>query len=588
MKLSDYVFSFIQTKGIDTVFYLPGGGCMHLVDSLGTSGLNPVTLLHEQAVAVACESYANTTGTPGAALVTTGPGGTNAVTGVLAAYLDSSPCFVISGQVKTADLKSRYGVRALGSQEADIVSIISSITKYAVMVTDKNSIRYHLEYAWHMMTSGRKGPVWLDIPLDIQAADIEPDSLAGFAPLENAVQPIDISPIISALNTAEHPLLIAGNGLASCKASFHELVDTLQIPVVPTWKAMDYIPNAHPLYAGRIGGMGDRPGNLAMQNADLLFCLGSRLDFSMTGYDRSEWAPKARKIVVDIDPTEIAKLEGASHVTPVIADAADVINALLTRQNELSLRDYTVWKSKIREWQGKYPVNTLEKYRSSDGGGLTTYAFVDTLCKYLGEGAYIAPCSAGTTAEIFFQAFTVKQGQTIRSNHGLGAMGFEIPNAIGMCMASGGKPVVCIAGDGGMQLNIQELAVISGRSLPIKIFVIDNQGYASIRNMQNNHFNGRHTGCDRTSGLYLPDISGLAAAYNIPYLRIETPEQLEEFVKTALAAPGAMLCEIVVKGDCLVTPRTATRVMPDGTMRSSPLENQFPFLSEDEMENNMV
>jgi acetolactate synthase-1/2/3 large subunit len=586
LKLSDYIWSFIKSKGIDAVFYLPGGGCMHLVDSLGTSGINPVALLHEQAVAVACESYANTTGIPGAALVTTGPGGTNSVTGVLAAYLDSSPCFMISGQVKTADLKSRYGVRSLGSQEADIVSIVASITKYAVMVTDKNSIRYHLEYAWHMMTSGRKGPVWLDIPLDIQAADIEPDSLSGYTLNEKSTQTIDVSPIISALNTVERPLLIAGNGLASCKAAFFELTKTLQIPVIPSWKAMDYIPNTHPLYAGRIGGMGDRPGNLAMQNADLLLCLGSRLDFSMTGFDRTEWAPKASKIVVDIDPSEIAKLEGASNVTPVIANAEDVINALLTRRKEITPHDYAIWKNKIHEWQEKYPVNTREKYTTSDGD-LTTYAFVDTLCSYLDEGAYIAPCSSGTTAEIFFQAFTVKPGQTIRSNHGLGSMGFEIPNAIGMCIANGCKPVICIAGDGGMQLNIQELAVIRGRNLPIKIFVINNQGYASIRNMQNNHFNGRHTGCDESSGLYLPDISGLAAAYNIKYLRAGTLEQLDESVKTALSVSCAVLCEIIVNGKCLVTPRTATRVMPDGSMRSSPLENQFPFLSDEEMERNI-
>jgi len=586
MKLSEYVFDFLNKKGVNTVFFLPGGGCMHLLDSLGVSGLKAVSLLHEQAVAVACEAYANTSGAPGAALVTTGPGGTNAVTGVLAAYLDSTPCFVISGQVKTADLKSRYGVRALGSQEADIVSIVNSITKYAVMVTDVNTIRYHLEYAWHTMTNGRKGPVWIDIPLDIQAAQIEPDALKGFSP-DDKPQAVDVSPVINALNTSRRPLLIAGNGLALCKTAFYELIETLQIPVVPSWKTIDYIPNAHPLYAGRIGGMGDRHGNLAMQNADLLLCMGSRLDFSMTGYDLAEWSPGSEKIIIDIDPTEIAKLKSASHVTPIIADARTVIDTLLARRNELRQHDYSAWKDKIREWQKKYPVNTREKYTTPDGG-ITTYAFVDTLCRYLPEEAFVAPCSSGTTAEIFFQAFTVKSGQTIRSNHGLGAMGFEIPNAIGMCIANGGKPVACIAGDGGMQLNVQELAVIKGRDLPIKLFVINNQGYASIRNMQNNHFAGRHTGCDKNSGLHLPSIRGLAEAYGLPYYHAETLEQLDEAVKTALSAPEAVLCEIAVAGDCLVTPRTATRVMPDGSMRSSPLENQFPFLSDEEAKTNML
>jgi len=559
---------------------------MHLVDSLSVSGLNAVSLLHEQAVAVACEAFANTTGTPGVALVTTGPGGTNAITGVLAAYLDSSPCFIISGQVKTADLKSRYGVRALGSQEADIVSIVDSITKYAVMVTDVNTIRYHLEYAWHMMTSGRKGPVWIDIPLDIQASQIKPDALKGFTPDDIPIT-VDVSPIINALNKSKRPLLIAGNGLASCKSAFHELMEILQIPVAPSWKIIDYIPNAHPLYTGRVGGMGDRHGNLAMQNADLLLCMGSRLDFSMTGYDLAEWSPRSEKIIMDIDPTEIAKLKSASRVTPIIADANAVINALLARRNELCKHDYSAWKAKIREWQEKYSVNTRDKYTTPDGG-ITTYAFVDTLCRYLPEGAFVAPCSSGTTAEIFFQAFTVKSGQTIRSNHGLGAMGFEIPNAIGMCIANGGKPVACIAGDGGMQLNIQELAVIKGRELPIKLFVINNYGYASIRNMQNNHFAGRHTGCDKNSGLHLPSMRGLAEAYGIQYFYARTLEQLDDAVKTALSVSGAVLCEIIVKGDCLVTPRTATRIMPDGSMRSSPLENQFPFLPDNEAVTNML
>ena len=582
MKLSDYVFKYLTEKGISTVFYLPGGGCMHLLDSLGSnSSINAVSLLHEQAVAVACEAYANTTGTPGAALVTTGPGGTNTVTGVLAAYLDSVPCFFISGQVKTTDLKSRFGVRSHGSQEADIISIVSSITKYSVMVTDKNKIRYHLECAWHEMTTGRRGPVWIDIPLDIQGAQIEPDSLEGFTP-DNMENPsIDVTKIITALNKAKRPVIIAGNGLAGCKNKFFELIDFLQIPVIPTWKVIDYIPNAHPLYAGRVGGMGDRYGNLSMQNADLLLCLGSRLDFSITGFDRSEWAVKAEKIIVDIDKNEISKLEGANNITPIITDVENVIDGLLSNKNKINLPDISAWKNKINELKTKYPLQAT-------GKKLSTYHFINELCRQLPEGAYIAPCSAGTTAEIFFQAFNVKPGQVIRSNHGLGTMGFEIPNAIGMCVASGLKDVICIAGDGGMQLNIQELAVISGRNLPIKIFAINNKGYASIRNMQNNHFNGQYIGCDKESGLFLPELKGMSAAYYIPYILIESLDSLKSAVKNALETKGPILCEVVVDPECLVSPRTATKVMPDGSMKSSPLENQFPFLPEEEVQKNVV
>jgi acetolactate synthase-1/2/3 large subunit len=580
MKLSDYVFDFLNKKGIKTVFYLPGGGCMHLLDSLGAdNNINAVSLLHEQAVAIACEAYANTTGTPGAALVTTGPGSTNTVTGVLAAYLDSSPCFFLSGQVKTTDLKSRFGVRSHGSQEADIVSIVSSITKYAVIVTDKNSIRYHLERAWYEMTFGRKGPVWIDVPLDVQGAQIEPDKLEGFVP-ESKTCSVDVTSIINALNKAKRPVIIAGNGLAACRKRFFEFVELLKIPVIPTWKAMDYIPNSHPFYAGRVGGMGDRHGNLAMQNSDLILSFGSRLDFSITGFDRKEWAVKADKIVVDIDATEIAKLEGASSIIPLIADVSDVLDSLLARKDEISLGDISGWKNKINEWKIKYPLTVNDDK-------LTTYHFVNELCKLLPEGAHIAPCSSGTTAEIFFQAFNVKPNQVIRSNHGLGSMGFEIPNAIGMCVASGLKDVVCIAGDGGMQLNIQELAVIRNRNLPIKIFVVNNNGYASIRNMQNNHFSGRHVGCDSSSGLFLPDFRGLAAAYGLSYFNAKDIKMLREIVKSALQTPGPVICEVVVDPECLLSLRTATKVMPDGTMRSSPLENQFPFLSDEEARGNL-
>jgi len=587
MKLSDYVFEFLASKGVNTVFYLPGGGCMHLVNSMGNSNaVNPVSLLHEQAVAVACEAYANTSGTPGVALVTTGPGGTNTVTGVLAAYLDSAPCFFMSGQVKTLDLKSRYGVRAHGSQEADIVSIVSTITKYAVMVTDKNTIRYHLERAWHEMTSGRKGPVWLDIPLDIQGADIDPSTLEGFTPDVTGVA-VDVSSIINSLNQAKRPVIIAGNGLAGCKDGFYELIERLQIPVIPTWKAMDYVSNNHPLYAGRVGGMGDRHGNFTMQSADVILSLGCRLDFSITGFDRSEWAENAEKIVVEIDPAEIAKLEGAGHITPVIADVKDVVQALLAHQDKISLQDISPWISKIGQWKAKYPLMTKDKYTTT-AGKLTTYALVDTLCKYLPEGAHVAPCSAGTTAEIFFQAFTVKPGQVIRSSHGLGSMGFEIPNAIGMCVAAGGKDVVCVAADGGMQLNIQELAVISGHKLPVKLFVVNNSGYASIRNMQNNHFNGNFVGCDSGSGLFLPDMQGIAKAYGIAYLSADTVDGLDGAVKASLEMDGPVLCEVVVDTECFVSPRTATRVLEDGSMRSSRLEDMAPFLGGDELMSSVI
>lgn len=586
MKLSDYVLDFLKQKGVDTMFYLPGGGCMHLLNSATSDNdIQSVEMLHEQALAIATLSYSDTTCKTGVALVTTGPGATNTITGVLAAYVDSAPCFFLSGQVKTADLKSRFGVRAHGSQEADIVSMVASITKYAVMVTDKNSIRYHLERAWYMAHEGRKGPVWIDVPLDIQGAQIDKTTLKGFVPPVEHNE-VNVSGIIALLNEAKRPVIIAGNGMASCRDEFEKLKKTLSIPVIPSWKAMDYVANDDPLYAGRVGGMGDRHGNLTMQNADLIISLGCRLDFSMTGFDRTKWAPKAKKIVVDIDKAELMKLQTDIEL-PIIANVVDIIRELLKQSDKIALNDLSMWHAKIAEWKEKYPIITTEKY-TTDNGKLTTYGFIDTLCNLLPEDAFVAPCSAGTTAEIFFQAFTVKKGQTIRSNHGIGSMGFEIPNAIGMCIANGNRPTICVAGDGGMQLNIQELAGIAGRNLPIKLFVINNQGYASIRNMQNNHFAGHYAGCDESSGLFLPEVKRLANAYCIPYFRTDSLDNLKSSVYAALCESGPSICEVFVDVECIVTPRTATQVQPDGSMRSSLLENQFPFLSEEEVQGNML
>jgi acetolactate synthase-1/2/3 large subunit len=573
MKLSDYIFNYLEKYGIKNVFTLAGGGCMHLLDSLGKSEkIQYIPLLHEQAVAIATESYAQTTGELGVALVTTGPGATNTVTGVLAAYLDSVPCLFISGQVKTADLKSNFGVRSHGSQEADIVEIVKSITKYAAMITDKNSVAYHLEKAIHLATTGRKGPVWLDIPLDIQGAEIDENSLEKFEKPETADVDFDVNIIVGKINKAKRPILILGNGVRSYSEKVYKLIEKLSIPVILSWKAMDLLPEDYPLYAGRVGGMGDRAGNLAMQNSDLLISLGSRLDFSMTGFDRKNWAVNAEKIIVDIDKTEIDKL-GITVECPIVADVETVIDKLLLCNFE---NNFSNWLDKINIWKEKFPIFDNEKCYPN--GKITTYGFMEVLCKNLKENAFVAPCSAGTTAEIFFQSFKVKKAQTIRSNHGLGSMGFELPNAIGMCIASRKKDVVCVGGDGGIQLNIQELAVVSGMKLPVKIFIISNNGYASIRNMQNNHFKGHYVGCDENSGLYLPKFENLANCYNLKYFKANSVDNVENTVKSALECPKPCICEVEVVGDCVVSPRTATMVMADGSMKSSPLENQFPFL----------
>lgn len=587
MKLADYIFGFLEEQEVEAMFYVPGGGCMHLLDALARSKkIKGISLLHEQGVAIATESYSFSKGKIGVALVTTGPGGTNTVTGVLSAYLDSIPCIFLSGQVKTSDLKSSYGVRSHGSQEADMVSIMKHITKYAAMVTDKNKIRYHMEKALYEATHGRKGPVWLDIPLDIQGSDIEVDELIGFyGPVEaEGSYTKEARQIIDLLKEAKRPVIIAGNGVREREEEFKRLIEKLGVPVIPTWKAADIIPNGHPLYIGRCGTLGERAANFAMQKADLLISFGSRLDFSITGFDRSGWAVNSKKVIIDLDGAELYKLQTKIDL-PIAGDAGKVIEALNKEVEGQDPPAYDKWLLKIAEWKETYSI--WKEKRVSNANLISTYDFMKELCKQLTEDAVLVPASAGTVAEIFYQALTVKKGQMVRSNHGLGAMGYELPAAIGAQIATG-KVVISVCGDGGMQLNIQELAVIAGRRLPIKIFVINNQGYSSIRNMQRNHFQGRYFGSNQESGLYLPDMKALANAYGIPAVQIEKPEQLPKGIAEALETDGPFLCDILIDPDCIVSPRASSKVLPNGQIESTGLENLFPFLPMEELEKELM
>lgn len=585
MKVSDYVMEFLADKGIKDMFFLPGGGCMHLTDSLGKcERIREISLLHEQAVSIACEVYTSTSEKVGAALVTTGPGGTNAVTGVLSSYQDSVPCIFISGQVKMADLKSRFGLRGMATQEAGIVEIVESITKYAVMVTDKEKIRYHLEKAWYEATTGRKGPVWIDIPLDIQGAQIDPNTLEGYVepPHENLCKSENINKVIDLLNEAQRPVIMTGNGLMYCKEDFYELADYLQIPIIPSWKFADLIANDHPLYVGRCGTLGERAANYAMQNADLIISLGCRLDYSITSYDRENWATKAKKVIVEIEENEIRKLQIPVDV-PIVCDVKDFISELVQQKDRISLKDISAWKDRISEWQKKYPIITDKHYE--DINGLSTYAVVAEVCKRLDKDAVIVPSSAGTVAEIVFQSVQLKQGQKLRTNNGLGSMGYELPGAIG-AWAAENKEIICFAADGGIQMNIQELATVAGRNMPIKIFLICNNGYASIQNMQRNHFK-RYVGSNTDSGLYIPDMAAIGKAYGLTVFEASKVAELGEVIDKTLQAEGPVLSIMHVDVMCLVEPRSATQILPDGSLRSSTLENQFPFLSDEEVAENM-
>ncbi len=593
MKLTDYVVNFVAQQGVKHVFFLPGGGAMHLNDSLGHCPcLTYVAVQHEQAAAVAAEAYARVTNNLGAAMVTTGPGGTNAVTGVAAAWLDSTPVLFLSGQVKRADLKTGRGLRQLGVQEIDIVSIVQSITKYAVTILDPASIRYHLEKAVYLARSGRPGPVWIDIPLDVQAAKIEPDSLRGFDPVE-VEKPWEDVPVrdlvaetIKFLNQAERPVILVGNGvrIAGAETLFHQLVDTIKIPVLTTRLGVDLLPASHPLCFGMPGGIASRASNFTLQNCDFLLILGARLDMALIAYAPERLARGARKVMVNIDPAEIVKL-GSSIDLAIAADAGRFIQELMALQGTVQVRDRGTWLTRCRAWQSRYPFVQDEQRRETRG--ISMYAFSEILAEELAEGDVVLPGSSGFTAEIFLTAFKCKGGQRVFHNKGTGSMGLAQPAALGACLAAGGKRTVCVDGEGGFAMNSQELETIHRLQLPIKFFVVNNGGYASIRASQSNYF-GRLTAADSTSGLSLPDFVKVAGAYGLAARRISNPARLREEVRLTLQQEGPVVCEIMVLPDEPRIPRVSSMQRPDGSMVSKPLEDLFPFLDREEFRQNMV
>ncbi len=592
MKLSDYVCEFIAAQGVHHVFMLPGGGAMHLNDSVGScAGLEYVCCLHEQGCSIAAEAYSRVTGGLGVAMVTTGPGGTNAITGLAGAWLESTPCLFISGQVKRADLKKDLGVRQLGPQELDIVNLVRSITKYAVTVTDPVSIRYHLEKAVAEATSGRKGPVWIDIPLDVQAAQIEPSELSGYEAASAMLEPgIALSlagEALAMINAAERPVLLVGNGvrLSGASQDLLDLIDHLGMPVLATWMGADLLHDAHPLFFGKPGTIASRGANFTVQNADFLLCIGARLDAAVTGFDQSRFARGARKVVVDIDPTELGKL-GMKVDLPISMDARVFIRGLMDHAGELVPRDISPWLDRCKEWKLHYPV-VLPEWRSQNAF-VNSFVLSEVLAEESSEGDLLVPGSSGAAIDTFWIAFRNKRGQRVFSTGGLGAMGFGIPAALGACLAGGGRRTITADGDGGFQMNIQELATVARLNLPIKYFVLNNQGYGSIRSMQRNHFKGHLVACDISSGLVLPDTLRLAEAYGISTLRISNQEGLRDRVREVLEHSGPMVCEVMLDPDQVVAPRVSSVVRADGSMASRPLEDMWPFLDREEFEANML
>ncbi len=590
MKLADYVMSFLAEKGVKTVFMLPGGGCMHLVDSLGRNkDLDYVCCLHEQAAAIAAESYAQHTNNIGVALVTTGPGGTNTITGVSAAWIDSTPVIFISGQVKRSDLMGCSGVRQMGPQEVNIVPIVQSITKYATTVTEPQKIKAILEEAYYLATTGRKGPVWIDIPLDVQATEIDVDTLVEFVvPKEDNILDEElINKTKVSLEKAKRPLILAGNGIKLAGASevLEKLVKQLNIPFLLTWKSIDMVDYDNDNYFGCPGGMGHRYANFILQNCDCLLILGSRLDCSLTAFNHENFAPRARKIMVDIDETEINKMKMPLEVK-FVADVKAVLLELTKQEYNIASAEREDWLKYCQAMKNKYPVVLPEYYQEQEY--INTYLFVEELCKQLDENDVIVPESSGGAGEITYQALKVKKGQKIKNAAGLGSMGFGLPYALGACIANDKKRTILINGDGAFQLNIQELATIVQQNLPIKIFIWNNSGYASIMGTQRNFFEGNYVASNNESKLYLPDIVAVAKAYGLKTFKLEDVNEIEETIKNVLNTEGTVLCEVKVSPTQITSPRVQAMKLPNGNMISKPLEDMWPYLPEDEVKGNMI
>ena len=656
MKVSNYISQKLVEFGITQVFTVTGGGAMHLNDALGhQEGLTCLYNHHEQACAIAAECYARVQGRIAAVCVTTGPGGTNAITGVVGGWLDSIPMLVLSGQVRydTTARWSGVGIRAMGDQEFDITKAIDCMTKYSEMVIDPMRIRYCLEKAIYLAYSGRPGPAWLDIPLNVQGAYIETEELIGFsqedyeaggdgwaAPsgskteadnagqgekrqvLPPAVTRETARVIIEKIKKSQRPLINAGNGIRIGHAFevFSRVVEKLGVPVVTGWDSEDCMPDDHPLYTGRGGGMGDRAGNFAIQNSDLVLSLGSRLSIRQVGYNYSTWARAAYTIVNDIDPEELKK--PSVHIDMAVhADVKDLLEQLERVLDEEYGNGQPVfaggaglpgmtWTDTCRMWKEKYPVVLPKHYDHGEEEDANVYAFMKEMSSRLKEEQVIV-VGNGSACVVGGHACIIKQGQRFISNSAIASMGYDLPAAIGACMAvrEGGaqegcmqgaesqdtelqdtsSDIILITGDGSIQMNLQELQTIIHHRMPIKIFLINNGGYHSIRQTQKNFFGEPLVGIGVDShDLSFPDMEKLAAAYGYPYCRACHNGELVPAIETALRTDGPVICEIFVSRDQNFEPKSAAKRLPDGTMVSPPLEDLSPFLPEEEMDENMI
>ncbi len=604
IRVADYIAQRIAEAGIQHVFMVTGGGAMHLNDAFGRrKDLTYVCCHHEQALTMAAESYYRLTNRLAVVNVTTGPGGTNALTGVFGAWTDSLGMLVISGQVKWETLvaSTNLPLRQLGDQEVDIVRMVEPITKYAQMITDPQTVRYHLEKALYLATAGRPGPCWLDVPMNVQGAMVDPDTLPGYDPQADAPAYATraeltalCQTIVARMKQAERPVILAGPGvrLGRVEKAFARLLERWPVPVVTSFNAHDLIAYEHPCQVGQQGTIGDRAGNFAVQNADFLLVLGCRLNIRQLSYNWQSFARHAYKVMVDVDRAEMQKPTVAPDLA-VWADLADFLPALVqevetvptgSKEGEVN-PPQTAWLEWCRERKAKYPVVLPEYWLKNEN--VNPYCFAQTLFEELTPTDIIVTGDA-TACITTFQAARIKEGQRLYSNSGCASMGYDLPAAIGAAVAAGGKRVICLAGDGSLQMNVQELQTMAGYRLPIKLFIYNNGGYHSIRQTQRNFFSDNIVGCGPESGVTFPAFERLAYAYNIPYRRCASHAEMRQAIRQTLEADGPQICELIIDMEQPFAPKTSSKRLPDGRMVTAPLEDMAPFLEREDFLSNML
>lgn len=590
IKLSDYIAKRLkEIYNIPLFFMISGGGAMHLNDSLGR--YIPYICNHnEQACAIAAEGYARVSQKLAVVNVTTGPGGLNCLNGVFGQWTDSVPVLYISGQVKystTMDSCKDIPLRQLGDQEVDIISVVKPLTKYAVMVTKPEEIKYHLDRAIHEATTGRKGPVWLDIPINVQSALIDEKDLIDFdiaCKAAPSAKECKTDEILKRIEAAKRPLIIAGHGirLSGMKDTFLKLIKKLNIPVVTTFNGIDLLPSDFPNCIGRIGTIGQRAANFALQNADLVLCLGTRNNIRQVSYNWENFAKKAFKIMVDIDAAELQK----PLVKPDMAINADLEDFLPLLETEAKNIEKKEWLEFCKNLKTKYSFKNTPEY-IQNGEKINVYHFIHRLTELLKEKD-VCVTANGTAIVASVQTAVIKENQRYFSNSGDASMGYDLPAAIGACLANNKKSTVCLAGDGSIMMNLQELQTIVHNNLPVKIFIINNDGYSSIKQTQNNFFEGRNTGAGRTSGVSLPDFVKVGQAFGIESFKLEKTDEIDNAIEKTLNSSNPVICEVLVNPDYIFSPKLSSKKLPDGTMVSPSLENMYPFLPEDEYKSNML